>query len=349
MSRRPGPLTLRAKNPTDLLAMVPCILGFHPADSIVLVTLGGDGGFHARVDLPPVGADVPAAVAAVLQVARRERIGRSVLVVYTADAALAAAAEREVRAGLEAFGAQLVEAIRADGARWFSLSGCTGPCCPPEGTPYDISDHPFLVQSVFAGRVTLPSRAALAASLDGDGPGRAAVQRAVDAAVWVTADAADGRRPTGPGRPAASTREQARRRLVQEGRWVEQRLRAFLADRAPLSDDDVARLLVALTSIDVRDVAWAQMDRANAEEHVELWRDVVRRSPDGLVAAPAALLGFAAWLAGDGALAWCAVDRAQRAEPGYGLAGLLAQALAGGVPPSAWVPLGPEALTLFAG
>jgi hypothetical protein len=91
------------------------------------------------------------------------------------------------------------------------------------------------------------------------------------------------------------------------------------------------------------------MIRENADVHVDLWRDVVRRSPEDLVAAPAALLGFAAWLAGDGALAWCAVDRAQQAEPGYGLAGLLAQALAGGVPPSAWRPLGPDTLSLFAG
>ena len=72
----------------------------------------------------------------------------------------------------------------------------------------------------------------------------------------------------------------------------------------------------------------------------------MRRAPVHLRAAPAALLGFAAWLSGDGALAWCAVERAQEAEPGYGLAGLL-HALAGAVPPSAWEPLGPEHLTLL--
>jgi hypothetical protein len=82
---------------------------------------------------------------------------------------------------------------------------------------------------------------------------------------------------------------------------------------------------------------------------VDLWRDVVRRAPLDLLAAPAALLGFAAWLSGDGALAWCAVDRCRQAEPGYSLAGLLADALAGAVPPSSWRPLGPDSLTLFAG
>ena len=107
--------------------------------------------------------------------------------------------------------------------------------------------------------------------------------------------------------------------------------------------------MVAVGSVDVRDVAWAQIGHADARRHVDLWRDVVRRSPGETLAAPAALLAFAAWLAGDGALGWCAVEVSQEAEPGYGLAGLVTQALAAGVPPTAWVPVGPEALRLFAG
>ena len=38
-------------------------------------------------------------------------------------------------------------------------------------------------------------------------------------------------------------------------------------------------------------------------------------APDDLVAAPAAVLGLAAWLAGHGALAWCAVDRCLDVDP----------------------------------
>jgi hypothetical protein len=53
----------------------------------------------------------------------------------------------------------------------------------------------------------------------------------------------------------------------------------------------------------------------------------------------AALLAFAAWLAGDGALAWCALDRCEEAEPGYRMAALLTHALAAALPPSSWRPL----------
>jgi hypothetical protein len=91
------------------------------------------------------------------------------------------------------------------------------------------------------------------------------------------------------------------------------------------------------------------MTRADAGGHVELWRDVVRRTPLDLLAAPAALLGFAAWLAGDGALAWCAVERSQQAEPDYSLAGLLAEALVNAIPPTSWEPIPVHDLTLFAG
>jgi len=74
----------------------------------------------------------------------------------------------------------------------------------------------------------------------------------------------------------------------------------------------------------------------------------VRRAPPDLRAAPATLLGFAAWLSGNGALAWCAVDCAQQCDPDYSLAALLADALAGAIPPSVWRPFPRESLTLFA-
>ena len=40
--------------------------------------------------------------------------------------------------------------------------------------------------------------------------------------------------------------------------------------------------------------------------------------------------------AGDGALAWCAVDRGREVDPDHSLAGLVADLLEGAVPPTAW-------------
>lgn len=136
---------------------------------------------------------------------------------------------------------------------------------------------------------------------------------------------------------------------MHEAEWVRSRIGRYLLEQSPLAAADAGRLLAAVVAIDVRDVAWAEMTQANASQHVELWRDLLRRSPYDLIAAPAALLGFAAWLSGDGALAWCAVERCQEVEPDYRLAGLLTTALANAVHPSTWQPPRQEELALFAG
>jgi len=322
--------TVRATSPADLLALVPTFLGFHPADSVVLVTLGSaPSPVHARVDLPVGVRDAEALAAHLAGVVDRNGVSAVALLLYTDDAALAATVVDALVPRLAAVRCDVRCAARADGERWWFLGGAErGP-----GTPYDLGTHPLTAEAVVEGRVMLASRAELADTLVGD---PAEVE---EVETWLEEAAA---RLV----PLLPSREQR----VVEGRWVRHRVRRHLADGRRLDASDVARLLLLLhATIELRDVAWAEMRHGNAREHVTLWLDVVRRSPVELRAAPASLLGFAAWLAGRGALAWCAVERAQEAEPGYGLAGLLSTALAGGVPPSAWEPLGPEHLTLFGG
>lgn len=331
---------LRAKSPTDLLALVPSLLGFHPEESVVVLTVGEAlAPFHARVDLPtdPVGVEELAAHLA--DVARRNRSSRIAVVVYSDDAGLAEALVAQLDLELSGSDVDLVCAVRADGERWWFLDGAAR--ADAAGTAYDVRSHPWMAQSVLDGTVVLGSRQELADTLVGNDPDETEL-------IGDLADEVAERLAALVRAPLGSTA--ARHALVLEGRWVRHRVQRFLADGERLDAHDVARLTTVMAvSLEVRDVAWAEMTRDDAARHVELWRDVVRRCPLELRAASAALLGFAAWLAGNGALAWCAVDRAQEAEPGYGLAGLLTQALAGAVPPSAWRPFPRDALTLFAG
>nr|WP_305070542.1 DUF4192 family protein [Micromonospora sp. 4G55] len=49
---------LTVRSPADLLAAVPYLLGFHPADSVVVVAMRAQRVvFAARADLPDRGAD----------------------------------------------------------------------------------------------------------------------------------------------------------------------------------------------------------------------------------------------------------------------------------------------------
>ena len=329
---------VHARGPADLLALVPGLLGFHPEDSVVLLTVGdARQPFHARVDLPGDPVEVEALARHLVAVAGRHGVTRLACVLYTDDAGLADAFAGELDARLDRAGADLVCVIRADGARWWRVGGDPDAA----GAAYDVSSHPLMARTVLDGTVVLRSRQALADTLMGSDVDEVArvgeLGEQVVARLTLAVGAPPGRRT-------------ARHHLELEGRWVRHRVCRFLEDGQRLETDDVARLATVVTlSVEIRDVAWAEMSHADAHRHVDLWRDVVRRVPVQVRAAPAALLGFAAWLSGDGALAWCAVECSQEAEPDYGLARLLSDALAGAVPPSTWQPIPREALTLFAG
>jgi hypothetical protein len=104
-----------------------------------------------------------------------------------------------------------------------------------------------------------------------------------------------------------------------------------------------AWLALALSSLQVRDDAWARMDPDHREDHQRLWADLTRHAQPGYAAAPASLLAFTAWQAGNGALANVALDRAQADTPSYSMAQLLRDAIDAGAPPSlARLPMSPE-------
>ncbi len=321
--------TLRIESPTVLIAAVPLLLGFHPEESVVMLTAGGASeSFFARVDLPRSPGDVEVVVEDLCDVAGRHGVHHVALVLLTDDAGRARATHDAFVAGLATRAVDLQVALRADGRRWFPLTGLAGD--PDAGEEYDVSTHPFTLEAMVEGRVVHDTRGALADSLRSTHPDE--VER-----VGSAADAANARMTGAP-----------RAQLVAEGRWVQERLRRFLEDGLPLDVPDLGRLLHLMTDTDVRDGAWAERTRDNARRHVDLWRDVVRRAPVDALAPPATLLAFAAWLAGDGALAWCALDRARAADPDYSMAMLVERALTCAVAPSTWQPLKEEHLTLFA-
>jgi hypothetical protein len=308
-------LTLTARTPDDVLAMVPIVLGFTPERSVAMLTFGAPRPFHARVDLPagtPVDPDdVTELVASLLDPARRHRVRRVFFVVYSADGGLARSVARALGRAFERAGIGVIETLRADGERWWPAIG-SRPGVPAWGVPYDVSAHPFLARAVVEGRVTHGSREELRGTLASD-PARVA------GVVAALAELSGAPPP-----------------MEQEAAWVAALVARHIGDRTPPGDAEVARLLRAVLDPTVRDAAWTPMTGATARDHVHFWTDVVRRCPGPLLAAPAALLAYAAWQSGQGALAWCALDRSAEADPDYALAGLIAQALTHAVPPETW-------------
>ncbi|WP_134738886.1 DUF4192 domain-containing protein [Nocardioides sp. 503] len=316
------PMTMTARCPEDLLAMVPVTLGFVPEESVVMLTFGGRA-FQARVDLPASRDEVSEVVASLLEPACLHRVRQVVFVLYTGDEALAGHLWRGLRDRCRREGIDVVEALRADGGRWFPLAHGSH-LLREVGVPYDVSAHPFQVDAVLHGRVTHRSRRDLAETLRPDPDRVAAVAAALREPVGDRTGRWDRTHP-----PEVSV-------MLEEGRWVQETVRAHVATGSRPSDADAARLLHAVVLLRLRDAAWELIERPRAAAHVELWSDLVRRCPRELVAGPGTLLGWAAWQAGHGALAWCALDRVLEVEPDYTLAAHLALVLEHAVPPEAW-------------
>ncbi|MFR9774547.1 DUF4192 domain-containing protein [Micromonospora sp. MS34] len=315
---------LAVRSPADLIAAVPYLLGFHPADSVVVVAMRGRRVvFAARGDLPGPGADPQPAARHLAEVVARQGTESATVIGYGPATRVTSAVDA-VGEALDGAGLLVLDALRVSDGRWWSYL-CTEPeCCPPDGTPYDPGASRVSAAAVFAGQVALPDRAALTAQVSAlDGPVRVAMRRATVRA---------------RGRLAALTPEAtgtgtAGSRSVRSAGVAAVRT-AFRRHRRGqrLTDDEAAWLTVLLGQLSVRDHAWERTDGRDAD--ISLWTDVLRRAEPELIAAPGSLLAFASWRAGYGALAAVALERVLAAHPDYSLAVLLDDLLRRGLPPS---------------
>jgi len=319
-----APLVIRIASPAALLDVVPFLLGFHPDRSVVVIAIGQPRGrvrATFRYDLPdPPGDDDARAIAAhAAETLARVGITLAAIVGYgTRD--LADPAIRQISSELADAGITIFEALRAEDGRYWSYT-CQNPdCCPPEGVPFGQAPGPGAAAAVTCGMTALAAREDLAATIAPQaGAARKVMRRATAAARrWAAGLAGD---------PATG-----RVQVTAAGSGLLSKALAAYAAGARIGDTDAARLSVLLASIRVRDEAWARIDPADISPHLALWSDMTRRAVTS-VAACASLLAFAAWTAGNGALANIAIDRAMAADSGYSMAHLIRRALRAGMPP----------------
>jgi hypothetical protein len=314
---------VRAASPAALLAVIPQLLGFVPDNCLVVVGTTGarsEVRLTLRYDLPAAGeADTATGLAAhAAGILAAQRLGTAVAVGYGPDPAVRPLAAALTQASAAA-GVDLLDFLRVEDGRYWSITCANPACCPAEGTPFSAVAY----VAALDGTAVLASRAALAESL---APASSPAMRRA------TADAAQAG-------AALGQRARASEGLAVTGALI---ARSRAGGPGP-GDAEAARVTVALRDLRVRDDAWARMDPAHVEAHQRLWADLTRRAQPGYVAAPASLLAFTAWQAGDGALAQVALDRALADAPSYSMALLLRQVISAGAPPSlARLPMTPE-------
>jgi hypothetical protein len=156
---------------------------------------------------------------------------------------------RRLRRGFARAEIAVLEALRVHEGRWYPLLD-GDPLARAAGVPFDISGHRFAAQAVVDGRVTHASRAALASLLDPD------PEAVVEVGLLLEVE-----------------------EEPDDARWVEALVRRQVGGDARLPGEEVARLLRALIRPDAVDAACSSLTRRDAQPHVDLWLDVLRRAP----------------------------------------------------------------------
>ena len=321
---------------------MPHLLGFAPQSSLVVMGTAPPRGrikVTLRYDLPdPPGAGVAADIAAhAVGVVGSQRLKAMMAVAYGPETLVDSVAYALRDAARQAR-IKLRDVLRVEDGRYWSYACGDEDCCPAAGTPFDPAASPAAATMAAAGMPVLADRAEVAAQVaplagaDADSM-RQATRRAERRAGQLL------------GKVRKSARLGAARQMIAAAglNAVGAMIATYRGGGRYATDYQLAWITVALRDLRVRDDAWARMDPAYLDAHRRLWIDVTRRAQPGYVAAPASLLAFVAWQAGDGALANVALDRALADDTRYSMALLLRQVITAGAPPSlARLPMTPE-------
>lgn len=327
----------------ELLAAVPHLLGFHPGDSLVLLTVHEISGTPRvgstlRIDLPCSGQRAGLADFLLDGPLGRQRPEALIIVVIGQDTSAELCAEhcadtdcciaevdgespphdglvRLLRQSLEKAGVSTVHALWAaeisEGARWVCY---TDPECG--GQVADPTSSSVGAAMAAAGSVTFASRDELrdlvAAQSDVELARRSAK---LDALLEQLEEEHDSDRPAADVRAVFAAIDRT-------------------AGGSALTEDDLLRVLLAVTDARVRDMALSAAVGEQAAAAEQLWLTLVRMAPIPEVADVGALLAFSAYVRGDGALAGVALERVEDARPEHALACLLGHALQAGIPPN---------------
>ena len=282
---------VRVGSPTALLAVVPVLLGFEPSSSMVVIGTEPPRAqvrLTLRYDLPSrpdavLAAEVAGHAVAVLAA---QGIESAVAVGYGPGHLVSPVADA-LRQCAPRAGITVTELLRAENQRYWSYL-CTEPsCCPPDGTPFDVTDHPAARAMAATGVQVLASRDELAATVaPADGEAGEAMHRATRKAEEHVARLV--------ARVARSGRKASARRLIATSglQAVAEAIGRYRAGNR-VGPEMAAWLTVVLRDLRVRDDAWSRMQPEHREAHLRLWTDLTRLARPGYVAAPASLLALA--------------------------------------------------------
>jgi len=315
------------KTPHDLLAAVPFLIGYHPSDSLVLISVKSDALEMAmRIDFPinpPTGAyqllaghlqrDDAEAALIVAYEPKDNRSGEEVLA--------------NVAAAISDLEIPIRELMLVRDGRWRSMLCDDLSCCPPEGNEItDFRNSRITAEQVANGKV-LPF-------LDSEGLTHSIAPTIFARDINWNAQVIGFRIDPDANNLNELQRDGAESVLLLADFYVQQ---GFCKDY-----DLIARVLGRLTDVQVRDFALGCHTDQTLNAYWTMWRDLLRIAPPKFVAPVASLFAAIAYENGEGAFAHRALDRAIEDDPEYSLSRLLRRVFSSGWPPSGFAQLRSE-------
>ena len=315
------------KTPHDLLAAVPFLIGYHPTNSLVLISIKSDALEMAmRIDFPinpPEGS-----YALLASHLKRDNAEGALIVAYepkgnsSGEEVLQNTADAVAHLNIP-----IRELMLVRNGRWRSLL-CEDPtCCPPDGQAMeDFESSRIAAEQVANGRV-LPYQ-----NSEGLSESISSTQLSKD--INWNAQVIGFRIDPEDNDLTAKQRDGAESVLLLADFYIQD---GFCKDY-----DLIARVLGRLSDIQVRDFALGCHDENTIDAYWAMWRDLTRIAPPKFIAPVASLFAAIAYENGEGALAHRALDRAIEDQPEYSLSRLLRRVFSSGWPPSGFAQLRKE-------
>ena len=316
---------VKLSTPTDVIGAIPSIVGFHPTESLVIVCLKGERmrqDLTMRYDLPHPKDEPGIAVDIAERALAREPVA-VFLACFTAEpdgdsgSLPRESLVRHTVVQLTRRGIGYLQMILVRDGRWWSYD--PDDASPIAGTPVPVEPSGVSAEiealSALSGRVIWDDRQQLEQSVKGPVARREiALDQCYQEAVQTYAAELQ-----------ADGREGARAATLE---LADQLLRRFESGQNDIQDTEACRVLVGVTDVIARDavVSWG-IDDEGRLLLIALLTALAQRALDDDAAPICSMLGWVAFLDGNGALGNVAVERALRSDPAYSLAQLLDTAL----------------------
>ena len=311
-------------SPHDLIAAIPFLIGYHPVDSLVVVSIKDNCiGMAMRVDYP---IDLPTAAYDLLAShLHREGSTGALLVAYVPSGRSdGEAVLSDLAASLHRIDLKVDESLLIQDGRYRSTMCSDVQCCPPNGR-----DVPAIDSSRIAMEYVVAGRAMPFANL-----------KALTESISALVIADDEKWIARVTKFAVPEKSDDLTNLQRDGATAVIDLAGeFALGRGGDDLELIARVIGRLSDIQVRDFALGTHTEEDIDNYFLMWRHLMRMAPPGFVAPIASLFAALAYESGDGALAHRALDRALADTNGYSLALLLRRVFTAGWPPESFAAM----------